>query len=50
MCEKTAHNPVATDDRLARHHGAPRLHGPFNVGARLAAGFTQVEADALLRA
>jgi hypothetical protein len=50
MCEKTPHDPVATHDRLARHHGAPRLHGPFNVGARLAAGFTQVEMDALLRA
>jgi uncharacterized ferritin-like protein (DUF455 family) len=50
MCEMTAHDPVATHDRLARHHRAPCLHGPFNVGARLAAGFTQVEVDALLRA
>ncbi|MCU0923517.1 MAG: ferritin-like domain-containing protein, partial [Burkholderiaceae bacterium] len=50
LCERQRLDPVATYDRLARHHGAPRPRGPFNVEARLAAGFTQVEVDALLRA
>jgi uncharacterized ferritin-like protein (DUF455 family) len=49
LCERAQLDPVATCDRLARHHGAPRPRGPFNVEARLAAGFTQVEVDALLR-
>jgi uncharacterized ferritin-like protein (DUF455 family) len=33
----------------ARRHRAPRLHGPFNLEARRAAGFTQAELDALPR-
>jgi uncharacterized ferritin-like protein (DUF455 family) len=49
LCERHRLDPVATYDRLARHHGAPRLRGPFNVEARLAAGFTQLEVDVLLR-
>lgn len=49
LCERAQLDPVATYDRLARQHGAPRLRGPFNVEARLAAGFTQVEVDALPR-
>jgi uncharacterized ferritin-like protein (DUF455 family) len=50
LCERHRLDLVATYDRLARHQGAPRPRGPFNVEARLAAGFTQVEVDALLRA
>ena len=47
LCERDGLDPVATYDRLAQAHGAPRLRGPFNVQARLAAGFTQIEVDAL---
>ena len=47
LCARDGLDPVVTYDQLARTHGAPRLRGPFNVEARLAAGFTQVEVDAL---
>ena len=49
LCARDGLDPVSTYDRLAQAHLAPRLRGPFNVEARLAAGFTQVEVDALLR-
>ena len=49
LCERDGLDPVATYDRLAALHRAPRLRGPFNVEARLAAGFTQIEVDTLLR-
>jgi uncharacterized ferritin-like protein (DUF455 family) len=47
LCERDQLDPIVTYDRLARKHHAPRLRGPFNVQARLAAGFTQLEVDAL---
>ncbi len=47
LCQREGLDPVATYDRLARDYRAPRLRGPFNIAARLAAGFTQVEVDAL---
>lgn len=50
LCQRDGLDPVQTYDRLAREHHAPRLRGPFNVEARLAAGFTHGEVDALLRA
>ena len=49
LCDRAGLDPVATYDQFASACGAPRLRGPFNVAARLAAGFTQVEVDALLR-
>jgi uncharacterized ferritin-like protein (DUF455 family) len=49
LCERDGLDPLATYDRLARTYGAPPLRGPFNVAARLAAGFTQDEVDALQR-
>ena len=47
LCERDGLDPVSTYDSLARSYQAPRLRGPFNVQARLAAGFTQAELDAL---
>ncbi len=47
LCDRDQLDPIVTYDRLARTHHAPRLRGPFNVQARLAAGFTQLEVDAL---
>jgi len=49
LCDRAGLDPIATYDDLARTCRAPRLRGPFNVEARLAAGFTQVEVDALSR-
>ena len=49
LCERDALDPVGTYDLLAARYAAPRLRGPFNVAARLAAGFTRDEIDALQR-
>ena len=49
LCERRGLDPLATYDELARTYGAPRLRGPFNLEARLAAGFTPVEVEALSR-
>ena len=50
LCEREGLDPVAHYEVLAQRHGAPPLRPPFNVEARLAAGFTQVEVDLLTRA
>ena len=50
LCGRQNLDPVAAYEALALAYGAPRLRGPFNVPARLAAGFTRAEVDALLRA
>ncbi len=49
LCERDGLEPVSTYERLVHEHQAPRLRGPFNVEARMAAGFTQAEVDALGR-
>lgn len=43
LCRQRGLDPVATYVQLAQAYGAPRLRGPFNVEARLAAGFTPEE-------
>jgi len=43
LCDERGLDPVATYDRLAEEHGAPRLRGPFNLEARRAAGFSEEE-------
>ena len=43
LCARDGHDPVALYAELAARHGAPRLRPPFNLPARLAAGFTEVE-------
>lgn len=48
LCERQGIEPLAHYRRLAREHSAPRLKPPFNDAARLAAGFSQPELDALL--
>ena len=47
LCERQGLEPVAHYRHLARHHGAPRLKGPFNTDARQQAGFTDAELAAL---
>ncbi len=43
LCAERGLDPVATYAVLASRYGAPRLRGPFNLEARRAAGFTEVE-------
>ena len=43
LCARDGLDPVALYPELAARHGAPRLRAPFNVEARLAAGFTAAE-------
>ncbi|WP_374492214.1 ferritin-like domain-containing protein [Brachymonas sp.] len=47
VCTERGLDPVAAYAELAECHGAPRLRGPYNREARLAAGFTPEELDAL---
>ena len=49
LCERDGLDPVAHYEQLALTHQAPRLRGPHNIEARLAAGFTQGEVEALPR-
>ena len=43
ICNERGLDPIATYARLAEQYRAPKLRGPFNREARLAAGFTQQE-------
>ena len=47
LCERDGLEPVAHYALLAEQHLAPRLHPPFNIEARRAAGFTEAELDLL---
>jgi uncharacterized ferritin-like protein (DUF455 family) len=47
LCERAGLDPLAHYAALAARHRAPRLRGPFNTAARLAAGFTVQEMAAL---
>lgn len=49
LCQQRGLNPVATYAELAQKYGAPRLRGPFNVQARLAAGFSPEELELLTK-
>jgi uncharacterized ferritin-like protein (DUF455 family) len=43
LCDERGLEPVATYAELARRYEAPRLKGPFNLDARRAAGFDELE-------
>jgi uncharacterized ferritin-like protein (DUF455 family) len=47
LCEQRGLEPVATYARLAAEHQAPIMRGPFNLEARRAAGFSELELAAL---
>jgi uncharacterized ferritin-like protein (DUF455 family) len=47
LCNERGLDPVATYAHLAAVHGAPRLKGPYNLGARRAAGFDEAELEQL---
>jgi uncharacterized ferritin-like protein (DUF455 family) len=43
LCEQRGLEPVATYARLAKEYAAPAMRGPFNLEARRAAGFSELE-------
>ncbi|HSO46018.1 MAG TPA: ferritin-like domain-containing protein [Rhodoferax sp.] len=47
LCELRQLDPISTYTELALRYQAPTLKGPFNLGARRAAGFTEAELSAL---
>ena len=49
LCAQRGLEPVATYAALAQTYDAPRMRGPFNMEARLAAGFSPEELDWLAR-
>ncbi len=49
LCSERGLEPVQTYAELAKQYRAPTLKGPFNVEARLAAGFKPEEIAALIR-
>lgn len=49
LCTERGLDPIQTYAQLAIQYRAPKLKGPFNVEARLAAGFEPAEIEALQR-
>ena len=47
LCNQQHIDPITIYPALAKQYGAPRPRGPFNLEARLAAGFTPTELAAL---
>lgn len=47
LCDKENLSPVNTYRELAKQYRAPTLRGPFNIGARQQAGFTEEELSLL---
>jgi uncharacterized ferritin-like protein (DUF455 family) len=47
ICAQRGLDPLSTYPKLVAKHNAPKLRAPFNLAARLAAGFEQAELDAL---
>ncbi len=47
LCTRQGLEPITTYAELAAAYGAPRLRGPFNLQARRAAGFDEIELAAL---
>jgi uncharacterized ferritin-like protein (DUF455 family) len=50
LCDRRGCDPETTYREVARRCGAPRQRGPFNVAARLQAGFTPREIEQLQQA
>jgi uncharacterized ferritin-like protein (DUF455 family) len=50
LCTERSLDPVDTYAELGGRYGAPRLRGPFNLDARRAAGFTDLELQKLREA
>jgi uncharacterized ferritin-like protein (DUF455 family) len=50
LCNKDAFDPITTFDDICKQYEAPKLKPPFNIEARRAAGFSEVELDYLTQA
>jgi uncharacterized ferritin-like protein (DUF455 family) len=48
LCEARGLDPISTYKILVTQYKAPQLRGPFNREARLQAGFTELELNALV--
>lgn len=48
LCQQRGLEPIATYDKLAVQYSAPKLRAPFNIEARLKAGFTEAEIERLI--
>jgi len=48
LCEQRKLDPIVAYAELAQQYAAPKLRGPFNLEARRAAGFSEIELTALL--
>jgi len=48
LCDKRGLEPITTYAALALQYKAPQLRGPFNLEARRAAGFSELELAALM--
>ena len=48
LCEQRGLEPISTYEQLAIQYSAPKLRAPFNIEARLQAGFTEAELEKLL--
>lgn len=48
LCKQRGLEPIAAYEQLAIQYCAPKLRAPFNIEARLAAGFTEAEIEKLI--
>ena len=48
LCEQRGLEPIEAYEQLAIQYSAPKLRAPFNIEARLQAGFTQAEIEKLM--
>ena len=48
LCQERGLERLATYEALAIQYSAPKLRAPFNIEARLKAGFTEAEIEKLL--
>jgi len=48
LCQQRGLEPIKTYAALAKQYAAPAMRGPFNIEARLAAGFSEPELAALI--
>jgi uncharacterized ferritin-like protein (DUF455 family) len=48
LCQESKIDPIKTYSALSKEYKAPQLRGPFNLEARMKAGFTEEELDLLM--
>jgi uncharacterized ferritin-like protein (DUF455 family) len=48
LCQQRGLEPISAYEQLAIQYSAPKLRAPFNIEARLQAGFTKLEIEKLI--